>query len=156
MLDDCFIYNIIVTISVWMPVFPHGTARLPLDGFSLNLIFEDFSKTCSEKSSVITIWQEKNGYVAWRPTYIDDHISLNYPQSEKCFEVVVDIKTLILCPIIFFPENCDISGKMGEKYGRARVGNTADNIIIRRRIKSDLHAGWLRYEHRHTLSSYNM
>jgi hypothetical protein len=32
--------------SFVMSVRPHGTTRLPLDGFSLNLIFEDFSKIC--------------------------------------------------------------------------------------------------------------
>jgi len=31
-------------------VRPHGTTRLPLDGFSLNLISEYFSKMCLEKS----------------------------------------------------------------------------------------------------------
>ena len=31
-----------LTISFVMSVHPHGTTRLPLDGFSRNLIFEDF------------------------------------------------------------------------------------------------------------------
>jgi len=35
-------------ISVCPSVRPHGTARLPLDGFSLNLIFGYFSKICLE------------------------------------------------------------------------------------------------------------
>jgi hypothetical protein len=26
-----------------------------------------------------------NRYFTWRPTYIDDHISLNYSYNEKCF-----------------------------------------------------------------------
>ena len=39
-------------------VCPHGTTRLPLDGFSLNLIFEYFSKMCQEISSIIAIEQE--------------------------------------------------------------------------------------------------
>jgi hypothetical protein len=30
-------------LSVVMSVGPHGTTRLPLDGFSGNLIFENFS-----------------------------------------------------------------------------------------------------------------
>ena len=29
--------------------YSHGTARLPLEGFSCNLIFEDFSKLCQGK-----------------------------------------------------------------------------------------------------------
>jgi hypothetical protein len=34
--------------SVYLSVRPHGTTRLPLDGFSLNLIFGYFSKICRE------------------------------------------------------------------------------------------------------------
>jgi hypothetical protein len=39
-----------VTISFVISVRPHGTARLPLNGFSRNLIFEYFSKICRENS----------------------------------------------------------------------------------------------------------
>ena len=41
------------TVSFVMSVRPHGTTRLPLDGFSWNLIFEDFSKICREKSNFV-------------------------------------------------------------------------------------------------------
>jgi len=34
-------------------VCPHGTTRLPLDGFLSNFVFEYFSEICSEKSSFI-------------------------------------------------------------------------------------------------------
>ena len=34
------------TTNFVMSVRPHGTTRLPLNGFSWNLIFEDFSKIC--------------------------------------------------------------------------------------------------------------
>jgi len=43
------------TIGFVMSVLPHGTTRLPLDGVSWNLIFEDFSKICRENSSFIKI-----------------------------------------------------------------------------------------------------
>jgi hypothetical protein len=46
-----------VTIS-FMSVSPHGTARLPLDGFWWNLIFRLSSKICRWNSSFIKIWQE--------------------------------------------------------------------------------------------------
>jgi hypothetical protein len=36
-------------------VCPHGTTRLPLDRFSSNLMFEDFSKVCRENFSFIKI-----------------------------------------------------------------------------------------------------
>jgi len=39
-------------------VRPHGTTRLPLDGFSLNFISVDFSKICRENSSFIKVGQE--------------------------------------------------------------------------------------------------
>ena len=45
-------------ISVCLSVYPHGKTRLSLDGFSLNLIFEYFSKICEKNSSFIKIWQE--------------------------------------------------------------------------------------------------
>jgi hypothetical protein len=36
-------------VCIRQSVRPHGINRLPLDGFSLNLIFEYFSKICREK-----------------------------------------------------------------------------------------------------------
>jgi hypothetical protein len=45
------------TVSFVMSVCPHGTTRHPLDGFSLNLILEDFSKISQENSSLIKIGQ---------------------------------------------------------------------------------------------------
>ena len=42
-------------------VCPRGTTRLPLDGFSLNLVFDDFSKTCLE-NSVSFKSNKYNGY----------------------------------------------------------------------------------------------
>jgi hypothetical protein len=39
-------------------VRPHGKTRLLLDGFSWNLISEDFSDICQENSGFIKIWQE--------------------------------------------------------------------------------------------------
>jgi hypothetical protein len=46
------------TISFVMSVCPHGTTRLPLDGFWWTLIFETFSKICQENSSFIKIWRK--------------------------------------------------------------------------------------------------
>jgi hypothetical protein len=39
-------------ISICLSVRPHRT-RLQLDGFSLNLVFEYFSKICREKNSAL-------------------------------------------------------------------------------------------------------
>jgi hypothetical protein len=46
-------------------VGPHGIARLPLDVFPWNLIFEHFSKICWEFSSLINILQK------WRLLYME-------------------------------------------------------------------------------------
>jgi hypothetical protein len=40
-----------------MSVHPHGTVLHPLDGFSRNLMFEDFLKNCQENLIFITISQ---------------------------------------------------------------------------------------------------
>jgi hypothetical protein len=45
-------------MSVCLSVRPHGTSRLPLDGFSWNLIFGYFSRVCRGIFSFIKIWQE--------------------------------------------------------------------------------------------------
>jgi len=50
--------NISVVMSVRLSVRPRETNRLPLDGFSWNLIFGNFSKICRENSSVIKMGQE--------------------------------------------------------------------------------------------------
>ena len=44
---------------VCMSVCAQGATRLPLDVFSLNFIFDCFSKICPENSSFIKIRQEK-------------------------------------------------------------------------------------------------
>jgi len=46
------------TINFIMSVCPHGTSQLPMDGFSCNLIFVEFSKICHENSSFIKIGWE--------------------------------------------------------------------------------------------------
>jgi len=50
--------SIYIILSICLSVRPHGTTRLPLDGLSLNLIFEDFSKICQDESSFVKIGQE--------------------------------------------------------------------------------------------------
>ena len=47
--------NMTFVMSVCPSVHPHETIRLPLDGFSLNLIWGVFSKICLENSAFIKI-----------------------------------------------------------------------------------------------------
>jgi len=48
-----------IVMSVCPSVCPHGTTRLPLNGFSRNLIFECFRKTVKKVQIFIQIGQEK-------------------------------------------------------------------------------------------------
>jgi len=41
-----------------LSVFPKGATQFPLDGFSLNLMFDDFFKIYRENSSLIKMYQE--------------------------------------------------------------------------------------------------
>ena len=63
----------------------HGKILLPMNGFWINLIFEDFSKICRENPSFVKIWQEKKQNITWRYTNTYDNISLNSSKNEKCF-----------------------------------------------------------------------
>ena len=49
-------------VSFVMSVRPRGTTRLPLYGFSLNLIFEDFSKKKCREDQVSLKSGKNNGY----------------------------------------------------------------------------------------------
>jgi hypothetical protein len=52
-LPACLPVCLSACLSVCLSVCPQETTRIPLNGFSLNLIFEDFSKICPENSSFI-------------------------------------------------------------------------------------------------------
>jgi hypothetical protein len=56
-------------MSARLSVRPHATIRLPLDGFSRNLIFDNFSKICREIQ--VSLKSDKNNdYFTCRPVYI--------------------------------------------------------------------------------------
>ena len=60
----------------------------------------------------VELQPNNNGYFTYRPNYINDLISLNSSQNEKCpIKKLEKIKTHILCSVTFFPpENCAIYG----------------------------------------------
>jgi hypothetical protein len=70
--------------SICLSVHPHGTIRLPLDRFLLNLKFQNF-RTYVEKIQGSLKTDKNKGHFTWRPIYIFDHISLTSSQHEKCF-----------------------------------------------------------------------
>ena len=57
---DPFLHHVCssVCLSVLPSVRPQGKSRLPLDGFSLNFIFENFLKICRENLSLIKFRRE--------------------------------------------------------------------------------------------------
>jgi hypothetical protein len=57
--SSCLFVRLYVWPSVLPSARPHGTTRLPLDGFSWNFLFQYFfSKICRENSNLIKIWEE--------------------------------------------------------------------------------------------------
>ena len=115
----------------------HGTTRLPLDGFSLNLIFEYFSRNCLENSTFIQIWQE------WRALYMNTSRSILLRIRNVSDKVVENIKTHILCSVTFFPRiSCRLWGNV-EKYVRA--GQPADGNMAHAHCMLDTEG------YRHTL-----
>jgi hypothetical protein len=63
------------TISFVLSVCSHEITRLPLDVFSWNLIFENFSKICRKIKVSLTSYKKKR-YFTWRHIYVYDSISL--------------------------------------------------------------------------------
>jgi len=116
-------------LSVSVSVCPHGTTRLPLDGFSWNLILEYLSNICREYSSLIKIGQEKR--VLYMKTIIHflsylAHFSLQRNLLQTKF--VEKLGTRILRSIHFFPprKSCWLWDNV-EKVCRAR--QATDNNI---------------------------
>ena len=62
--------------SSCLSVRPYGTTRLPLDGFSWNLVCEYYWK-CDEKIQVSLKSDNNNTYFTWWPTYVYDHSSFS-------------------------------------------------------------------------------
>ena len=94
-------------------VCPNGTNRLPLDGFSWNLLFEYFSKSCLEKSSFTTNSGKNNRYFTWIPIYFHDNISLTHYNNKRYQkEDVQTNKIHILCSILFFQKSCHLWGNV--------------------------------------------
>jgi hypothetical protein len=58
-------------------VRPHGTTRNSLNGFSLNLILEDFSNICRENSSFINPLNARLNSICHLPALLGTHHILN-------------------------------------------------------------------------------
>ena len=87
-----------LVISVRLSVRPYETTRLSLDGYSWNLIFDYFSKTRRENSSLIKIWQESWVLYVKIDKYFWSYVAEFLVEWEIfATEVVRTITTHILC-----------------------------------------------------------
>jgi hypothetical protein len=114
-----------VCLSVRLSVCPHGTTRLPLDGFSRKLILKYFSKICRENLSFIKMWQRRREDVC-RPILHLVEFFLEWEMFQTCRG---HQNTPFIFNKFFSRKSCRLWDKV-EKYGTAR--QTADNNIIRR------------------------
>jgi hypothetical protein len=74
-----------------------------MDGFSWNLIFENFFENFVGKTQVWLKSDKNNGYCSWRPVYLCDTIFLSYSWFEKYFmQSRRENQTHIFCSIFFF------------------------------------------------------
>jgi hypothetical protein len=74
-----------VRLSVRPSVRPHGTSRLPPNGFSWNLIFREYFEKSVEKIQVSLRSDKNNGYFTRRSGSVYDSMSLNSSWSVKSF-----------------------------------------------------------------------
>jgi hypothetical protein len=90
-----------------------------MDGFSWNLIFEEFSNICRENSSFIKIGQEQR-ILTWRPMYI---LIISRSFLLRITNVVEKIKTNILFPVTIFENHaiCKIMWKNSVEPGRPQM-----------------------------------
>ena len=96
--------SLIICLSVCLSVCPHGTTRLPLDGFSLNLIFEYFPKYI-EKIRFSLKSNKNKGYFTWRFMYMYESISLNSSWMRNISDKINrENQNTYLYSIIFFPK----------------------------------------------------
>ena len=88
------------TINLLMSVRPHGTTRLPLDGFLLNLVYEHFSKICWENSSFVKIGPEWRVLCMGADSHFWSYLAQFFLEWEMLqTKAVQNIKTRILCSI---------------------------------------------------------
>ena len=112
---------------VCLSVRQHGTTRLPLDGFSWNLII--FRKSV-EKIQFSLKSDNNNGTLHEDLcTFMIISRWIIFRMRNVSCKTLEEIKTHILCSVTFVFKSCRLWDNM-EKYGKAR--QTTDDIIIRR------------------------
>jgi hypothetical protein len=123
------------TISFVMSVCPHGTTRLPLDGFGWNLIFEKFWESVGIIQNSLKS-DKNNRYFTWRRFYIFDHISLNSPllrMRNVLDKLVEKVKPPISCWVNFFFVRK--SHRLWDNVGKCSGDSGATNDVTIWRIR---------------------
>jgi hypothetical protein len=107
-----------VCMPVCLSVSPPGTTRLPLKGFSWNLVFEYFYKICRENSSFVKIWQEQ--WILCVKIYVHLWYCLaGFFREWELFQANLQRKpqNTVLCSTTSFRKSCCLWDKV-EKYYR--------------------------------------
>jgi len=77
--------KLIISYHICPSVRPRGTTRLPLDGFSRNLVYLKIFRKSLEKIQVPLTSDNNNRYFTWRTIYVFDHILPKSCQNENYF-----------------------------------------------------------------------
>jgi hypothetical protein len=112
-------FEMSLSLFVCLSVCPHDTTRLPLEGFSCNLIFQYFSKICQENSSFIK--SEKQKRVLYMKTYVRlwQYLAKFFLEWEILqTKSVGKIKTHILWLITFSRKSCLLWDNVEEERDR--------------------------------------
>jgi hypothetical protein len=107
------------TVSFAMSIHPsvrlHGTVWLPLDRFSLDWIFGDFSKICWENPCFIKL-DRNNWYFTWRPLHIfivsHSVLRMRNVSDKSCIENLNTFYIQWLFPSFSLFENCAVYKSM--------------------------------------------
>jgi hypothetical protein len=83
-------------------VCPHGTTRLSLDGFSWNLVFENFLKLTWENSNFIKIGQEERVLHMMTNIHFWSYVARFFLEWEMFQTNVVEKVKTHFCSVIFF------------------------------------------------------
>jgi len=128
----CFVYGFnSFVMSVCPSVRPHGTARLPLDGFSWNLVYEYFFLNFVDKIQLPLKSAKNNGYFSWRPMHIKTArwilLRMRNVSNKSCRE---NRKIQFICDN-FFPQIVPFMRECGTRQV------TDDNIVQRMCIHAE-------------------
>jgi hypothetical protein len=115
-------------MSVHPSICPHATARLLLDGFSWNVIFEYFLKCCWENSGFIKIRQEYRVLYMKTSRHFLSHLAHCFWEWEMFHtKVVEEIETHFMLSNFFF-KLCHLCDNVEKWYREGQV--TDDNTLL--------------------------